>query len=206
MMDNELGAVLTMIHVNYPGGMPVFEGQYALELVEGIMYVAPVIEGLVIDGEADEMFRNISKATGLVVTYLKLCNFPSIDLTEKLADNIKGQLGPVKDLIQNAQIPTTLTVNRACAVLAMRTSISSDDFVQEVIDGLLAVDGLNNVVIICKDGTREYQKHNRHSGTSNTEVTQAETERSKVISDDDITNLKIALGSAKSFEDFIEQM
>ncbi len=192
--------IASIIQVMYPGGLQGFH-----EALGGFMFLPEPIDLIVIKmpigGVDSGIVKQISKVSENV-EYLDIDNF-SFDpdhlseVESLIAEWLQEELKAV-DLLR-AVVKATPIAN----VVSLSTVDKDSAIAQKIESYLKTIEGHGLTFIVYKGGS--YSRVRGYTPTQ-TAVKPEETKRETVLTDDDILNLKIALGSAETVEDFLKSI
>lgn len=197
--------VMTVMEVHFPGGLSAFEE------TGGSVFIVPDEEVIIyhpdMDSKAKLKILTGLKNTGHKITFVKEGNFDGFEL-EQIKD-FQGYL--IAKLMSLGIDACTVVVSKATVFLGMPSMKSTQVAVKRLRNFLSAISGVTRGHIQCSDkivrfGNTKNTPRIKRRETSRVQPEHNRPKRDVRINEDDILNLKIALESSKSFEEFLNNI
>jgi hypothetical protein len=196
--------VLTVMEVHFPGGLSKFEE------TGGSVFIVPDNEIIIFhpgfDSKAKLKILSGLKSTGYKVSFVKEGNFEGAELEE--VKDFQGYL--IAKLMSLGIEQSSVLVSKATVYLSVPTHKSTQVAIKRLKDFLSSIKGVVRGHIECQDkiirfGNPQNARIKRRE-TSRIQPEHNRPDRDTRINEDDILNLRIALESSKSFEEFLNNI
>lgn len=197
--------VLTVMEVHFPGGLSKFEE------TGGSVFIVPDEEIIIyhpdFDSKAKLKVLNGLKGTGYKISFVKDGNFDGAELEE--IKDFQGYL--IAKLMSLGIEQSSVLVSKASIYISVPTHKSTQVTIKRLRDFLTTIKGVVRGHIECSDkivrfGNPQNATHIKRKETNRIQPEHNRPERETRIDDDDILNLRIALESSKSFEEFLNNI
>jgi len=197
--------VMTVIQGLYPGGMSAFEEE------GGSVFYIPDEEILIyhpsLDPKAKAKILNSLKGLNITISFVSAGNFEDFHM-DQIKDFQEYLIMKLMDLKLSA---ATVLVSRASIFIGIPHYKSTQMAVKRLKDFLTTFEGVVRGHIKCRDRIVRFGKPGpktrvRKHAQSKIQPEYGRPDREHTITEDDVLNLKIALESSKSFEEFLNNI
>lgn len=195
--------VLTIIQGLYPGGLSAFEEE------GGSIFHIPDEEILIYHPNIKNRVKILSALKGLEipVSFVSSGNFDDFHM-DQIKDFQEYLIMKLMDLKLSA---ATVLVSRASIFISIPHYKSTQVAVKRLKDFLTTFEGVVRGHIKCRDrivrfGNPKSKSSTRKPSRSRIQPDYGRPDREQTITEDDVLNLKIALESSKSFEEFLNNI
>ena len=195
---------INLIDMKFPGGMRKFLEKAGLCYIpdptssEGLMYIVhPELP--------EELKRDLINLFGERVIFGSKCNFDWATANDILT--IQDSINSIMKDFNLGDIVTT--INPAVVVITIPNLSKDDEKTDKIIEAFIRIQGVIRGCILCSDGFRTFEGQEVDRVITKSVITPMQTgrpTREKVISSDDLLNIKIALETANTIEELIAQL
>lgn len=197
--------VMTILEVHYPGGLSAYEES------GGSIFIVPESEIIFYHPNLESKIKakvlSALKSIGYKVSFVSVGNFEGFDL-EQIKD---FQAYLIEKLMSLGLGRCSIVVSKPTVFISLPDIRSTHISVKRLRDFLSIIDGLVRGHIECSDKILHIGKVKSSPKIKRRESSRIQTEynrpkRDTRINEDDVLNLKIALESSRSFEEFLNNI
>ena len=155
-----------------------------------------------LDEEIKDQLKSMSEDLGFEVFYAKSINFKGME-----NDECESALNEaLSEIFEGKVVRVDISANRAFIDIVVEGPLKDSKTGKGVLKELSSVDGLNNFRVLFKDGEYVSISGTTEADKSVHKLQTGRPNRDTVISNNDICDLKIALGTCNSVEEFLAMM
>jgi len=195
--------IQSFITARYPGGMPAFDKKFAVFFGDGSLLIAPIEEGETLESDFREALGQLTESMDLKLVALSRSNFSAFgDDNERASEYFNSAL---REALEGTGLEGSLSISAQKALLHITAPGITKGSVKGGVlkEAATSLEHVPNVRILYKDGIEDCFRESSIKSKSHVALETGRPVRDIAITRDDVIDLKIALGSAQSVDEFL---